>query len=68
MKETDNLKLVKPDYAEDADIAVINENMDVIDEAVNANEKLIAELTAKLYALEHKRWTHGELAGISKEE
>lgn len=30
---TNNLKLVKPDYTESADIGVINRNMDIIDEA-----------------------------------
>lgn len=35
MKETDNLKLKKPDYTDDADIEVINENMDKIDEEVS---------------------------------
>lgn len=35
--QTTYLELVKPDYTEKFDIAIINQNMDVIDNAVNAN-------------------------------
>lgn len=41
MTETTNYKLVKPDYGEDADIAVINSNMDKIDEQLKAEDELI---------------------------
>ena len=35
--QTRNLHLVKPEYTERADIAIINQNMDIIDSAIDAN-------------------------------
>ena len=40
--QTTNIGLSKPDYADTADIAVINSNMDKIDSTVNNIEKGIA--------------------------
>ena len=39
---TTNLGLTKPSYSDTADIAVINENMDKLDTAVNASEAGLA--------------------------
>ena len=45
---TPNLGLVKPDYEDLADVAVINENSDTIDAAVKAVQDRVSEKT-KLY-------------------
>ncbi|MEG0069800.1 MAG: hypothetical protein RR795_02740 [Cetobacterium sp.] len=51
MKQTDTLKLKKPDYDNLADIEVLNENFDIIDE--NA-KKIQGELDAKEPKIEVK--------------
>lgn len=43
---TTNYNLVKPDYSEAADIAVINGNMDIIDTAMKNNATDITSLTS----------------------
>lgn len=60
---TTKLGLVKPDYSEAADVAVINENMDKIDEAVGdlneANILPMAENTIPANSNFNTYYTHG---------
>ncbi|MBS4869771.1 MAG: hypothetical protein KHZ95_08800, partial [Eubacterium sp.] len=39
MKQTDNFKLNKPDYTDVADISIINDNMDIIDNILGGHTK-----------------------------
>lgn len=48
---TTNYGWTKPDYEDDADIAVLNETFDAIDAQVKTNENNISSLTAELHAL-----------------
>lgn len=52
MKYTTELKLNKPDYDDLVDIAVINENMDIIDENLANASKNIVEMTSRIEMLE----------------
>jgi len=51
MRYTKNLALKQPGYAEGADIELINENMDALDEKVTELDTAAKNLSAKVEAL-----------------